>query len=90
MLFTIYIYILYTVTIYTPLNKELVRLVFFAGKSVYCDGIHIMIFTIYILYTVTVYATMTKRVSHMPPCYLYIATVLVDLTLYLEDRLVTK
>ena len=33
---------------------------------------------------------MTKRVSHMPPCYLYIATVLVDLTLYLEDRLVTK
>ena len=33
---------------------------------------------------------MTKRVSHMPPCYLYIATVLVDLTLYLEDRLVKK
>ena len=81
---------MYTVTIYTPLNKQLIRLVFFAGNSIYCDSIHIMIFSIYLLYTVTVYATMTKRVSHMPPCYLYIATVLVNLTLYLEDRIVTK
>ena len=57
---------------------------------IYCDGIHIMLFSIYILYTVTVYATVKKRVNYIPPCCLYIATVLINLTLYLEGKTVTK
>ena len=49
-----------------------------------------MLFSIYILYTVTVYATVKKRVNYIPPCCLYIATVLINLTLYLEGKTVTK
>ena len=42
------------------------------------------------LYTVTVYATVKKKVNHMSPCFFYIATVLINLTLYLEGKTVAK
>ena len=49
-----------------------------------------MIFSIYVLYTVIVYATVNKRVNYIAPCYLHIATVLINITLHLEGKTVIK